>query len=293
MVNKPIIAGRVLVIDDEEDIRKVLAKRLSDLGYTVFTAVGGKEGIEQAKELLPDLILLDIMMPEVDGIKVKEKLEQEPLTRAIPVIFLTALGTVADKIAGLNAGADDYITKPIIPEEFIARINSVLRRRKFYENISMTDGLTRVYNRLFLEKQLSTFCAMAKRYQYVFSIIMVDIDKLKAINDIYGHAAGDFAIKKTAEILKEILRDADIITRYGGDEFVIILPQSNAEQTNLTLKRLTDTFAAKKILWGKPGKELNLSISLGFATYNDNIDSEAQLLKAADNALYENKKLKK
>jgi diguanylate cyclase (GGDEF)-like protein len=280
---------RILVVDDEEDLLQVLDKRLTTAGYEVFKATSGERILEMVRDVMPDLILLDILMPGVDGMQVKAKLDQDVSTDNIPVIFLTARSGVSDKISGLGLGADDYITKPFNTEELLARVGSVLSRRDFYERISMTDGLTGLYNINFFQKQLAIFFNIARRYKKIFSLAIIDIDNLKHINDTFGHAAGDFVLKMFGSIAKETLRKSDIITRYGGDEFAVIMPEADNREANNAGERLKSNINGKALSFEDNRAELTVSISAGVVTYEDTIKDESQMFKLADTRLYEDK----
>ena len=220
----------ILVADDETDILTGLARVLENVGYQVYTATNGNEAVQKAAELVPDLILLDVLMPGMDGKEVKARLNSDSALAEILVIFLSAKKDTNDKLDGFQLEAEDYITKPFEIVELLARVRSVLRRKKHYEEISMTDGLTGLANMHLLKRELDLFFNIAKRYKHFFSIAVFDIDNLKTINDSFGHHVGDEVIKWVAASLKKCLREADVIARCGGDEFVAIFPHTADKQ---------------------------------------------------------------
>lgn len=282
---------RILLIDDEEDLAKILFKRLSVAGYTVFRVPGGKGIFELIKDVMPDLILLDIMLPEMNGMQIKAKLNEDITTAHIPVIFLTVRDEISTKVNGFRLGAEDYITKPFNMELLLARINSALSRRDFYREVSMKDGLTGLYNFSFLKEQISIFFNMAKRYKKTFSVAIIDIDNLKQINDTYGHAAGDFVLQNFSSIAKETLRKSDIITRYGGDEFIILMPEADGAQATRIIERLKDNIKTKIFVFQDGVSDINFSISAGIATYDDAFTEWSRIFELADTRLYQDKKL--
>jgi diguanylate cyclase (GGDEF)-like protein len=283
---------RILIVDDEPDIAKILSLRLEANGYKTAIASNGEEALKRILQIPPDLILLDITMPKMNGLQLKNQLNKEDETRSIPVIFVTARNLSADKIAGLKLGVDDYITKPFNAEELLARIDSTIQRRKFYERVSMTDGLTGVYNVAFFKKQIGIFFQLAQRHKTIFSLAIIDINDFKIINDTYGHSVGDFVLKKIAEILRIVLRETDIITRYGGDEFVIILPETKEESAQLTINRIKEKIHGQIFRVDDTNIELSFTLSAGIATYDDTFTSEVHMFWNADNRLYEDKKNK-
>lgn len=280
---------KILVVDDEPEILMALEKRLSHAGYQVFSVSDGINVLAKVKEIRPDIIILDIMIPGFDGIEIKRKLNADMSTAGIPVIFLTARDRTLDKVEGLQMGVDDYITKPFDSKELLARINSVLNRRQFYENISMTDGLTGVYNVSFFKKQFPLFFHMAKRYKRMFSLAIIDINNLKDINDRYGHTSGDFVLKKIASAIKKTSRKSDIITRYGGDEFAVILPESDEKFAAKAMERVREKINSKKFFVKNGAIKISFSVSIGTATYSEDITNENQLFELADANMYNDK----
>ena len=272
----------ILVVDDEPDILAVTSKRLEVSGYEVMTARNYAEALDSARKKTPDLILLDVMMPGIDGFEVKERFNKDASLADIPVIFLTAREATQDKMKGFKLGIDDYITKPYDPRELLARVDSALKRREHYVEISMTDGLTGLYNIYFFKKQIKEFFAIAKRYKQVFSVALIDVDGLKKTNDTYGHIAGDRILKNLSAAAKKVLREADIITRYGGDEFAVILPNVNESQAKTAIERLKSEIGGE-----------TFSISVGIAEYKDSFKSEDELFALADARMYDDKRIKK
>ena len=285
--------AKILAVDDDRAMLELLQEFLSEAGYEVLMAESGEEAIKKAREENPDIILLDIVMPGMDGLEVKEYLGKNFSTSRIPVIFLTARQETEDKIKGFDAGAYDYITKPVALKELLARIKSILQRSKFYEKLSMTDGLTGLYNRHFFNEEFHYFFNLAKRYKMLFSLAIIDIDNLKKINDEHGHAMGDWVLQQYATVTKKTLRKTDVIMRYGGDEFSIIFPSTGKKQAIEAMKRVCEKIEGKKIKCRETGLELSFSISFGIATFEEDYENEILMLEKADALMYVNKQKKK
>ncbi len=289
MKKEKVASKKILVVDDHQGVRELVEELLVNSGHEVRTAKTGEEALSKIKDISPDLIILDIMMPGMDGIEVKSKLNENTSTASIPVMFLTGLDSIPDKIKGLHLGIDDYITKPFHVEELRARVKSVLDRRKFYEEISMTDGLTGLYNVHYFKKEFSLFFNMAKRYNQVFSLAIVDVDKFKSINDEYTHTGGDFVLKTLSSTMRETMRKSDLIVRYGGDEFVVILPGSDGEQSKKAMERVKEKIEGKEFTCEDTGKKISFTISSGIATYDEKYENEAQMFEIADKNMYKEK----
>jgi diguanylate cyclase (GGDEF)-like protein len=290
MLDRP---KKILIVDDEPGQLEVLRMLLMPRGYDVISARGGEEALATASETRVDAIILDIMMPGIDGIQVKARLNQDSHSASIPVIFLTAQSAVEDKVRGLSIGADDYVTKPFHSEELIARLESALKRKGVYEDLAMTDGVTGLHNNIFFKKEFMLFFGMAKRYKVPFSLVLVDMDNLKQVNDMYGHAAGDFLLKNFASIARATFRSVDIVTRYGGDEFAIIIPESDHLQTKVAVDRLRNIINETILNYRDVKEKIVFSISAGVAAYDQAFNNESQMFDLADKRLYEEKKSKK
>lgn len=224
---------QILIVDDVPRNLQLLGNILKSEDLNVAFAQNGKQAIEYALNKQPDLILLDIMMPEMDGYEVCWKLKENNLTKDIPVIFITALGDTADEYRGFKLGGVDYITKPFDSKIVQVRVENYLRLKRktdLLEQLSSIDGLTEIPNRRRFDETFDNEWARAKRIQIKISLIIADIDYFKQFNDTYGHAAGDKCLRKVARALKRtIQRPSDFVARYGGEEFVLILPETDIQ----------------------------------------------------------------
>ncbi len=222
----------VLITDDSPANIEVLCQVL-DGEYDVLFATNGPDALAIAFDQSPDLILLDVVMPDMDGYEVCAALKADIRTRDIPVVFVTAMDNDDDETKGLNAGAIDYVTKPIRPAIVRARVRNHLelkRYRDFLENLSSTDGLTGIFNRRRFDETLDREWRRANRNQSPLSLILMDIDLFKPFNDHYGHVAGDECLRRLAQVLPGCLRRAsDLAARYGGEEFACLLPDTDAD----------------------------------------------------------------
>jgi two-component system, cell cycle response regulator len=285
---------KVLVVDDRYDNVKLLAYELMDHGYQVVTAFSGAQAIEAARSAKPDVILLDIMMPGMDGVEVCRHLKNDLNLRPIPVIMVSAREMDQDVIRGLDAGAHDYVTKPFNTQIVLARIRSAARAKESHDMIAemnqrlaelaTTDGLTGIKNHRHFRDSLDTALSLAIRKSIPLSVIMLDIDHFKAINDAHGHAAGDDVLRTVAKILRENTRDHDEVARYGGEEFSILLPMTDASGGLALAERLREAIA------DYPWPLQPVTASLGVATVPGRPHPRGgSLLEQADRALYHSK----
>jgi len=293
---------KILVVDDHEDNIELLRARLEARGYEVFGAADGQAALDQVDRVCPDLILLDVMMPKMDGMEVVRRLKSNPNLPFIPVIMQTALDSTENKVEGLDAGADDYITKPINFAELEARVNSLLRIKALQSDlaarekelselndrlrqISLTDGLTQIENRRSLEERLHDMWQHSVRLHEPIALVMCDIDKFKSVNDQYGHQAGDAVLKEFAQLLKGEAREIDRVGRYGGEEFLLILPGTVLDSAVTFAERLREK--VEKHTFTYAGGTLCRTMSCGVAASpHPRIKDQEALLRAADDALY-------
>jgi len=221
----------VLVVDDEKQNRTLLAELLQN-DCRVILARNGTQALERTHELKPDLILLDVMMPEMSGHQVIQALKNDDTTRQIPVIFISALDSPADEERGLDLGAVDYITKPFHPSIVRKRVRNHLQsahQRHLLEHLAMIDSLTEIANRRRYDKALENEWRRGARTHSPLSLAIIDVDHFKAYNDRQGHAEGDNVLRTIANCLRNFaLRPGDLVARYGGEEFVLLLPNTDA-----------------------------------------------------------------
>jgi diguanylate cyclase (GGDEF)-like protein len=293
---------RILVVDDHEDNIELLRARLEARGYEVEGANDGQAALDAVRRVCPDLILLDVMMPKMDGIEVVRRLKANAELPFIPVIMQTALDSTENKVEGLDAGADDYITKPINFAELEARVNSLLRIKALQTDlaarerelselndrlrlISLTDGLTEVENRRSLELHLHEMWQHSMRLHEPIALIICDIDKFKAVNDNYGHQAGDSVLKEFAQLLKSEAREIDRVGRYGGEEFLLILSGTVLDAAVTFAERLREKVEGHTFSYA--GGTLRRTMSCGVAAApHPKVKDQEAILRAADDALY-------
>jgi len=283
------MAKKILLADDDASLRALLKARLEANGYEVLIAAGGREALDMVSAKKPDLILLDIMMPDMSGEEVMRKITADGKVGFIPVIFITARGT---KVKGLDLGAVDYVQKPFDSDELLARIRVQLRIKELQDRLmrlSITDYLTGCYNRRYALAVLEIEIKKSRRYGIPLSVIMIDIDEFKMLNDTRGHDFGDVVLKGVAGLLSKTVRNVDIVSRYGGDEFLLVLPNTAAASARALCKRIAATFSACQFKKGRIVKKV--SLSLGVASVSDKRAKDVKsLIKLADTALYEHKR---
>ena len=234
---------RILVVDDVPDNVDILDARLSSRGYQVVTATNGEEALASVADTPPHLILLDVMMPGMDGREVAKRIKEDDSLPFIPIILVTALSEADDVVQGLESGADDYIAKPYNFRELEARVRAMLRIKflqdeldqknrelelanKRLKKLSITDGLTELFNHRHVHQLLHDEFERSARTGESIAVVMMDLDRFKNINDTYGHPTGDVILFETAQIIQDTAREIDMVGRYGGEEFIAILPET-------------------------------------------------------------------
>jgi diguanylate cyclase (GGDEF)-like protein len=282
---------KILLIDDAPANLKVLINALKNANYEILVATGGKTALEIAAYETPDLILLDIIMPEMNGYEVFAKLKANVTTKTIPVIFISARDEEEDETKGLELGAVDYISKPIKPLIVKARVKTHLelkRQRDILENLSTIDGLTGIPNRRRFDEFIEQEWHRAIRSHFPLSLIMMDIDYFKLFNDNYGHITGDECLKQVAQTLaKTIERKTDLVARYGGEEFVSVLPMTDAKGAVIMAKKFQRSILSLGIEHAYSDTADHITISLGIATIIPSKHTTHQvLIEMADKALY-------
>jgi diguanylate cyclase (GGDEF)-like protein len=290
LLNAPAGKARLLVVDDQPINIRVLTHIFADQ-YRVFMATGGQQALDFCRQTPPDLVLLDIVMPGVDGYAVCTALKADPATRDIPVIFVTAYTDAAQESQGLEVGAVDFISKPVNPAVVRARVKTHLTLKfqsDLLRQLVFLDGLTGVFNRRYFDQQLNIEMARAVRAQSPLSLIMLDVDFFKRFNDHYGHQAGDDCLRQVAQTLKESLRrPADLVARYGGEEFACILPETGFADAMNMAHELETNIRKKGIGHASSDTAAVVTISLGVAGLPACTSGDAEdLLAVADAQLY-------
>jgi len=278
--------GRLLVVDDEVNIIKSYKRLFLDSPYNLEYAGSGEEAIKIASAFKPHIVLLDIMMPGIDGYEVCETILGNPETSDAEIIFISAKIDAPDKMKAYHLGADDFIAKPINPEEVLSKIAAKMRRQKSYLSKTMIDPLTGLGNRRYFDRGLEQYIKMASLYKNPLVLSVIDIDLFKNVNDTYGHDVGDFILKSLSALLKESTRDKDIVARFGGEEFIMLLPGMKKKDAIIVLDRLRKKI--EETFFENPADKLklNITVSIGIAIFPMDATEKDSLFKVADNNLY-------
>ena len=275
----------VLVVDDDADKRKLLEVALGMEGYDVRTASNGRDALAAVDSYPPDLIVTDIMMPEMDGYELVRRIRQNPQTKFIPLILQTAARSDADDVRlGAELGALGFISDPTDLDLLLARARTLLDFKAHldtWQEAAFTDHLSGLANRRRLERQLEREIERTSRYDHAFSLLMLDIDEFKKVNDTFGHEAGDEVIKLLSKTLQEGIRGIDLAARIGGDEFAIILTETPLDRAMEVAERLR--LAIKTLVIPPVG---SITVSLGVAEAPFCARTARELLGCADAALY-------
>ena len=278
----------VLLVDDSVIVHRLLQARLKHEQFLLTTSLSGKDAIEAAKANPPSVILLDLEMPEVDGFEVLRALKDNPATMHVPIIVLTGRGGSEDKVTAFDLGAIDYVTKPCDLAELRARLRSALRLDRLLKLLAEraeVDGLTGLANRAAFTKRWAEKTAEHARYKTPLSLMMIDADHFKRINDTYGHPAGDEVLQQIGLTLQHESRSTDTVCRYGGEEFAIILPNTSDTEATILAERIRTTIG--QIKWPRhPDAPVTVSIGLAGTDGSPSELTPEKWLEAADQNLY-------
>lgn len=296
-----IESKKVLLVDDRNDNLLVLASELNSRGYVILQANNGRLALEIARAEIPDIVLLDIAMPDMDGYQVCQQLKADPRTKDIPVIFISILNEIEVKARAFAVGGSDYIARPFVIEEVVIRVQNQLAIARLKAQLKAKnqrlkilvsqDDLTKVANRYHFNRYLRQEWRRAYREGYYLSLILSDIDYFKQYNDRFGHQAGDVCLRRVARaITSAVKRPADLVARYGGEEFAVILPQtSGANALNVALEIHQ---AVERLQISHPDSTVSnfVSLSSGVAcTIPTTRTNRTRLISEADTALYQAK----
>ena len=294
---------RILVVDDDVDSVDLLNRWLAMEGYDVSTAKDGAEALQRIAGERPDLVLLDLLIPPPEGLQVIRTVKRDRAMSTVPIVVMTVKRDVKTKIEALRTGADDYIVKPFHFDELDAVMRASLKKRYLYTSLeranralkdanekltklSVTDDRTNLHNDRYLKRRLSEEFKRARRYDAPMTVMLLDLDHFKQVNDKYGHDCGDQVLAEFAKILVDNAREIDIVGRYGGEEFLIILPNTDGIRAAVVAERVRK--AAEDHVYRYKEFLVRMTVSIGLASVpaNASVHTEADLIRAADEALY-------
>lgn len=304
----PVKTHRILVVDDDPHTAELTRAWFKNKPFEILSAPDGERGLAMALDEAPDLVLLDLTMPKIDGIAVARRLKNDPATQAIPLILLTACRDTNSKVEAFAAGADDYMVKPFEIEEVDARIRNWLIKRSVLstlqtqvrdlsasnqqlERLAMVDEKTGLYNFREFQRTLVNEMERAQRYAVPLSLVFFDLDHFKRVNDSLGHQAGDRVLQEFATLVTGGARTNDIAARYGGEEFAVVLPHTCSEMALRVAERIRR--AVQEFVFVADLSPTRITVSAGVATYPsfESVDSVDGLIRAADRALFRAKDL--
>ncbi|MCL5026661.1 MAG: diguanylate cyclase [Chloroflexi bacterium] len=300
---------RVLVVDDFSPVRNIIAVRLAAQGYEVLTAENGQQGLAVARREHPDIVIVDWTVPGLGGIELIRQLKADQSLESTYIILLIGRLGVEDKVQALEVGADEYMEKPVNDAELGARLRAAARiicAKRRLEALARTDGLTGVANQRAFHETLAREVARAARYDRPLSLLVMDVDDFKLVNDEYGHLVGDIVLKLVASFLVAYCRTSDTVARLGGDEFAVILPETDADGAQATIARLNSLLEKEWRGNSMPGQSIynltvkdsqgqlpncSLHLSMGWATSGPGATLSAnELVHLADRRMYEQKR---
>ncbi len=293
--------ARILLVEDNKTQAKIISNCLAKNGYEIVNVDSGMSAIKAAKSEKIDIVLLDLVLPDIDGNEVCRWLKLNYDTKTIPIIMLTVKGESSDKVAGLEAGADDYLQKPFDENELNARIYARLRVKSQQdelqqmnrqletmltrvETLATMDSLTGLFNRRRFESIMSNEFKKCQRYLHPLSCMMIDIDHFKEINDTFGHQAGDEVLREVARNIQGCIREVDTLARWGGEEFVVLSPNTTKENAVRAAERILKSISTHR--FSAIGARM-MTVSIGVAGIPDpQIETTEKLIHAADLAMY-------
>ena len=284
----------ILVVEDDPTARELLIKTLSE-DWNVLSVGDGRSALDVAAKNLPDLVLLDIGLPDIEGFDVCRQLKDDPQLNSIPVIFLTSHVSTELEVKGFNVGGVDYVPKPIVPPVLRARVRNHIelkQNRDAIEKLARLDGLTGLINRRSFDSAIDREWRRSLRTQQSISVIMIDVDFFKQFNDTYGHAVGDDCLRKVASAAEGALqRPADLVARYGGEEFVALLPDTTPDGAKAVAEGIRMSVIALQIPHSDSKASKHVTVSAGFSTcVATNSRTPATLVEMADSCLYDAKR---
>jgi diguanylate cyclase (GGDEF)-like protein len=283
---KRMLNERILIVDDSDALADYYTIMLEQSGLICKKVTDPQHFLSTLQEFQPDLILMDINMPFCSGSELAQIVHQQENLSGIPIIYLSSISEKSKQLEVLSFAGDDFLTKPVPPKDLLASIRNRLMRSRMIRLRMMRDSLTNLYNHTMIHHQLEREIMVASRYHRNVSVILIDIDHFKSVNDKHGHQAGDKILKDLSLFMQRSLRKSDLIGRYGGEEFLIVLPNTGRDKALKLANELRESFANRSHVLGN--KQLFITLSGGISCYPATA-SASQLIKAADEALYQAK----
>ena len=281
--------AKLLVVDDNESNLDILLGLLAD--YDVIVALDGHSALDLLRHETPDVILLDIVMPGIDGYEVCTRIKADPRWRDIPILFITAKTDEASLVRAFDVGGSDYVTKPFRSRELLARVRIQVEYRRAMaqlRHMAVTDELTGVHNRRSFFEHAARLFDDAQLHGEPLAALMLDIDHFKQINDTYGHAVGDAALRRFAEAVQALLPATHLLGRLGGEEFALLAPGREHDAADALAETLR--VAVGGVQFPPPTQDLRMTVSIGLAMLSDGPDDLDDLLRLADDRLFEAKR---
>ncbi|MFH1092861.1 MAG: diguanylate cyclase [Candidatus Omnitrophota bacterium] len=286
------MASKIFIVEDNKKDVEFLQKTLAKEKYAVIHAPDGKTAFEMLEKNQPDIIILDLLLPDMDGFEICRRLRAEERFLSIPILFFTSSNNMDNKLLGLQLGASDFLGKGCDERELLLRLRNLLHYKKQYDEmvkLSVIDSLTHVYNRRYFQHRLMDEFERGRRYDREFCCMIIDVDKFKSVNDTHGHPVGDDVLRNVAAILRRNTRAADVLCRYGGDEFGLLLPETNFPGAFVTAERVRAV--VEKTDFTKTDNPVKITLSCGISSL---IEGGAlgmdELVTQADVALYQAKR---
>lgn len=283
---------KVLLVEEETAVKERLKENLQRMGYLVLEADHGSEALVILNEQIPDIIISDAYLSSMSSIEFCRRVREKPLTAVVPFVLLMEEGDARDSMMRLKIGADDYILKSASEEELAIRIQAKVDRFSTLRELVHIDSVTQLYNRYYFDKTLADTLKISERYHHDVSLSILDIDYFKEFNDTFGHQTGDFVIKSVARFIRDRLREVDMVARYGGDEFVVVMPETSKGNAAKAMARIQDELQHTFFRCQEAQQKLQVSISFGIANYPSEATTDYELIHKADQALYAIKNLK-
>jgi len=276
----------LLIVDDEADVCNVLAEILTAKGYVARTETRATAVMERLRQDRCEVVLLDLFMPELNGIELLKEIKGE--FEDLPIVVLTGKGDITTAVAAMQAGASDFISKPVEGAFLDLRIQRAVELERTRRLVKL-DSLTGLYNHRFFQDRLTEEIRRSERYERSLSLLLMDIDHFKEVNDTHGHPAGDSVLRVVSRLLLESSRVEDIVARYGGEEFAVILPETTSAGAEIFASRVQRDFESSRIVERELPRGIKITVSIGVADSKRGCTSAA-LLEAADQALYRAKR---